>query len=195
MRELTGLGLAVACLAPMSAIDLAFVPSIAWAQAAQTAQGHVDVNGSVATACYGGTLTGGDTTFALGLLTDTSTGLLRKDLSAPDKVLTGAYCNLRSTLAIAATPMTAQNATATPPSGFTRSVDYTATASGWTVTPASVNTALAVNTGATQTRDSAFAGTITVSIGQFAATGGNTQVLVSDTAYRGTVTLTLSAGV
>ncbi len=95
--------------------------------------------------CAGGTLVGGNDTFDLGVLIDTTTGFLRTDLAAPGKVLSGAYCSGRSTITVAATAMAAQNFTAAPPAGFSRTVDYTATAAGWTTTPASFATAAASN--------------------------------------------------
>lgn len=153
----------------------------------------LNVIGSVPTQCVGGTITGGSATFDLGVLTDTTTGLLRTDLAAPARVLTGSFCTSRSTITVAASPIAAQAFTATAPTGFARTVDYTATASGWTTTPASFGTAAATNPAATQTRNTAFTGDITVGIGSFATTGGSSLRLVADTNYSGTVTVTLTA--
>ncbi len=151
------------------------------------------VVGNVPAMCAGGTLVGGNSTFDLGVLINTTNGFLRPDLAAPNKVLSGAYCSGRSTITVSATPMAAQNFTATPPAGFSRTVDYTATASGWTTTPASFSTASASNPGAVQTRATAFTGDITVGISGFATGGGSTLRLVADTNYRGIVTVTLAA--
>lgn len=153
----------------------------------------LNVIGSVPTQCVGGTITGGSATFDLGVLTDTTTGLLRTDLAAPARVLSGSFCTSRSTITVAASPIAAQTFTATAPAGFARTVDYTATAAGWTTTPASFGTAAATNPAATQTRDTAFTGDITVGIGSFATTGGSNLRLVADTNYSGTVTVTLTA--
>lgn len=150
------------------------------------------VTGNVPALCSGGTIAGGGSTFDLGVLVDTSTGLLRTDLSAPAKTLTGSFCSAQSTITVAATPLTAQNFTATPPAGFSRAVNYVATASGWTATPASFATGSATNTAATQTRPTAFSGDITVAIGTFGTSGGNALRLVSDTSYVGVVTVTLA---
>lgn len=164
------------------------------AQAAtETDSKNFGVQGNVPPLCVGGTVSAGTDTFDLGVLISTTTGLLRTDLSAPDKVLAGSFCSARSTIAVAATPIVAQTFTAAAPAGFSRSVDYTATASGWTPAAASFATASASNPAATQTRDTAFSGPITVGIGSFATTGGNTLRLVADTQYRGTVTITLTA--
>jgi len=165
--------------------------------AAQTATNtdtkNFGVQGSVPPLCVGGAVNGGAEVFDLGVLISTTTGLMRTDLAAPDKVLAGSFCSARSTITVAATPIVAQTFTATAPAGFSRSVDYVATASGWTTTPASTSTATAVNPAATQTRDSAFSGPITVGIGSFATTGGSSLRLVADTQYRGLVTITLTA--
>lgn len=150
------------------------------------------VVGNVPALCSGGTITGGGSTFDLGVLIDTTTGLLRTDLAAPPKVLTGSFCSSQSTITVAATPMTAQNFTATPPAGFSRTVDYTATASGWTATAATFATGSGSNPGATQTRPTAFSGDITVAIGTFSTNGGSGLRLVSDTSYVGVVTVTLA---
>ncbi len=169
---------------------LAALPGTALAQSTDTKT--LAVTGNVPAMCVGGTV-GGDGAFNLGVLIDTATGLLRTDLSAPARVITGSYCSTRSTINVAATPLAATNFTATPSSGFSRSVNYTATASGWTPTAASFAIGAASNAAATQTRDSAFSGDITVNIGSFGVSGGNALRLVADTAYRGLVTVTLTA--
>ncbi|KHK93737.1 hypothetical protein LK12_04705 [Novosphingobium malaysiense] len=176
-----------------SMLALAALPAAASAQSAtDSSTKEFAVTGNVPALCTGGTLTG-DGTFDLGVLTDTATGLLRTDLSAPDQVITGSFCSTRSTIEIAATAMTAQNATATPPAGFSRTVNYVATASGWTTTPASFDTAATTNSAAMQTRDTAFTGDIAVALSNFSTGGGDTLRMVSDTDYQGSVTVTLTA--
>lgn len=170
---------------------LASAPAIAQ-DASDTDSKTFDVIGSVPILCSGGTLTG-DGVFDLGVLIDTSTGYLRTDLSAPDKVLTGAFCSARSTISISATRIEAQNYAGAAPAGFSKEVDYTATASGWTDTPASFDTGATTNPADTQVRDSAFTGDITVGISNFTTTGGATLRPVADTSYLGQVVVTLSA--
>lgn len=179
-------------LALIAAIAAVGAPTFGQAQSAVARQ-NFTVIGSVPAQCVGGTLAGGSSTFDLGVLTDTTTGLLRTDLAAPARVLSGSFCTSRSTITVVASPIAAQTFTATAPAGFARTVDYTATASGWTTTPASFATAAAANPAATQTQASAFTGDITVGIGSFATTGGGTLRLVADTNYSGTVTVTLTA--
>ncbi len=171
---------------------IAILPGAALAQASSTSTKSVGVVGTAPAMCFGGSLNGAGN-YDLGVLIDTATGQLRTDLAAPAKLLVGSFCTSRSTITVQATPLAAQDTTTTPPSGFARSIDYTATATGWTATPAAYNTAAAVNSAATQTRTSAFTGDITVAISGFATSGGNTLLLVADDNYRGLVTVTLAA--
>jgi hypothetical protein len=179
-------------LAAFGLVALAAAPAAAQ-EATTTSTQSFTVVGNVPPLCSGGTLTGGNTTFDLGVLIDTTTGLLRTDLAAPPKTLTGAFCTARSSITVQATAMAAQNFTAVPPAGFSRTVNYTATASGWTTTPATFTTGATANAGSVQTRDTAFTGPITVSLANFATGGGAALRLVSDTRYAGTVTVTLAA--
>ena len=173
------------------AAALLALPGVAAAQT-NTDTKNIGIIGNVPILCAGGTLTGGNT-FDVGVMIDTTTGFLRDDLGAPAQTLAGSYCSTRTTINVVASPMIAQNFPLAPPSGFSRQVEYTATASGWTTTPASYRTDAATNPAATQSRDSAFTGPITVGIGGFATTGGSALRLVADTSYRGTVTVTLTA--
>ncbi|HWE48083.1 MAG TPA: hypothetical protein VG407_18850 [Caulobacteraceae bacterium] len=154
----------------------------------------VPVTGHAVTFCTTGSLTNGTTVFDLGVLTDTTTGELKNNIAPVSKTLNGAICNTASTINVAAQPMTAQSFTIAPPSGFSRSVDYTATASGWTTTPAVYETSQTTNGGATQSRNSAFSGPITVTLSGFSTTGGSTLRLVSDPNYLGAIVVTLAAG-
>jgi len=180
-------------LAALSAAAVA----IAWsgsaaAQSSDTDTKNFAVVGNVPAMCVGGTIAGTGGTFDMGVLIDINTGLLRTDLAAPPKVLSGSFCSARSTITVNATPMAAQTFTSTPPAGFSRVVDYTATASGWTTTPAAFATGAGSNPAAVQTRATAFSGDITVSVGSFSTNGGATQRLVADTNYQGNVTVTLA---
>lgn len=156
--------------------------------------GPIQISGFVPdNICTLGDLSDGDNLFDVGVMVDTATGLLRPDLSAPPKVLTGTQCSSRSQLTIAATTMTAQAFTTTPPPGFSRGVDYTATASGWTPTSARYATGSSVNTGATQIRETAGAADITISLSNFATAGGDALHPVADDTYQGAVVVTLAA--
>jgi hypothetical protein len=179
-------------LSLVPALALLALPGVALAQSTTDTKNFA-VTGTVPQMCAGGTLVGGNSTFDLGVLIDTTTGFLRTDLAAPNKVLTGAFCSGRSTITVSATAMAAQNFTATPPASFSRIVNYTATASGWTTTPASFTTGAASNPAATQARATAFTGDIAVGIGSFSTGGGSGLRMVADTEYRGIVTVTLAA--
>lgn len=174
----------------LAALTAASLASPAVAQSTSRA-GPLPVTGNVPAVCAAGAVTGGDNVFGVGVLVDTTTGFLRSDLSAPAKTLTGSFCNARSTISISATPMTAQSAAGAAPAGFTNAVDFTAAASGWTTTAATTSTAAGAGAAASQTRDTAFAGDIVVSLSNFAPAGGALRP-VADPDYRGTVTVTLA---
>jgi hypothetical protein len=178
------------------AVLSAAAAAVAWSGSA-AAQSDTDtkdfaVVGNVPAMCVGGTIAGTGSTFDMGVLIDLNTGLLRTDLASPPKVLSGSFCSARSTITVNATPMAAQTFTSTPPAGFSRLVDYTATAAGWTTTPAAIATGAGSNPAAVQTRGTAFSGDITVSVGSFSTVGGANQRLVADTNYQGNVTVTLA---
>jgi hypothetical protein len=177
-------------LAGLSTVALAGTAS---AQSTTATSPAIAVRGNVPPLCSGGTLAAANgTAFELGVLIDTATGFLKSGLTAPSKTLSGAFCSSRSAITVAATPMTAQNFTATAPTGFSRTVNYNATASGWTATPATVSTGAASNPNATQQRATAFTGDITVAVDSFTTAGGNGLRMVADTNYQGTVTVTLA---
>jgi hypothetical protein len=159
--------------------------------ASAPATAHVVIAGKVTPLCSVGSPADGSTVFNLGTLIDTATGLLLPNLAAA-KTLSVAFCNSLSNVTVAATPMRAQNFTAPPPEGFTAAVDYTASASGWSATPAVFVTAFANNPGAVQSVPGAFAADIVIALSGFAAQGGATLPLVADPAYQGTVTITVA---
>lgn len=175
----------------LAATVAAALPAAATAQSSSDTKSFA-VTGNVPALCVGGTIAGGNGSFDLGVLVDTSTGLLRQGLAAPARVLSGSFCSSRSTITVTATPLAAQTFTNTPPAGFSRIVNYTATASGWTTTPASFTTGATTNPASIQQRASAFTGDVTVAIGGFSTDGGNALRLVSDTNYLGSVTVTLA---
>jgi len=177
-------------LLPTFAALLAGGVSAASAQTTAT-RGPIPVTGNVPALCTAGTNTSGSGAFDVGILTDPTTGLLRNDLSAPPKVLAGAFCSAMSNITVSATPLLSQN-NLNANGGFSRTVNFTATAAGWTTTPASFTTGAASNPGATQNRPTPFTGDITVSIGSFSTGGGNALRLVADPAYLGSVTVTLA---
>ena len=167
--------------------------SAASAQSTTATSGPFPVTGNVPILCTAGTLSNPDGVFAVGVLVDLTTGLLRTDLAAPPKILQGTFCSSRSTITISATPMIAQNFAAVAPEGFSKTVNFTATAAGWTPAPASFTTGAATNPNAVQVRNTCFTGDITVSIGSFTTGGGNSLRLGEDPLYQGSVVVTLAA--
>jgi hypothetical protein len=175
----------------LAALLMAGAAAPALAQSETDSAGPIPVRGNVPALCSGGSLAGGEGAFELGVLIDTSTGFLLPALSAPPKTLTGAFCSSRSSIRVEATPLTAQNALVAP-AGFSRTVNYTATASGWTVAPAVFTIGAPSNPAAVQQRSTAFTGDITVAVGGFLTAGGDSLRMVADPAYQGQVTVTLA---
>ena len=168
---------------------LAAGPSLAQVAVA----GPISVNGNVPALCAFGqtdTLIG---SFEMGVLIDTTTGLLRGDLAAADKVITGSFCNSSSSLNVTASRMAAQNFTGVVPANFSSAIDFTATATGWTPTAAAYQTGfVGTQAAASQNQPQPTAGVITLKVGTFATQGGASLRPVADESYRGTVTLTLT---
>jgi hypothetical protein len=174
-------------------LALAAMAALGGVAQAQTATAPaLPVTGVVPALCSTGALAG-DGVFSLGTLIDTTTGFLRTDLAAAPKTLTGGFCNAKSTIGVAATPLTAQSFVGAAPAGFSSTVHYTASAANWTTTPASFRTGQSSNPAASQGRADAYTGDVVVSLGAFATAGGEQLRLVSDPVYRGVVTVTLAA--
>ncbi len=151
------------------------------------------VNGTVAARCRVGEIEGGGDTFDMGVLIDTSTGLLRRDLDAPDKVVTGSFCNTQSTLTVRALPMAPEDVTFLSSDAFTRRIDFIATASGWTQTPARFETAGGETQGAAaQIQPNPTDVDLILSLSDFTANGGADRRPVASDDYVGQVTLTLT---
>lgn len=186
MNRLLPLLIATSTLAAASAAQAQVGPS-------DTA-GPIEITGFVPNnTCTLGSLSDGDNLFDLGVMVDVATGLLRPDLAPPPKVLVGSLCGSRSELTIEASQMTAQSFVTTPPDGFSRGVNYTATASGWTPIAASYTTGAPSNGSATQVRDSGGSGDIVITLTDFATAGGDTLRPVADDLYLGAIVVTLAA--
>jgi hypothetical protein len=177
----------------LSAGSMALFAGTAFAQTAPVSTStspNMPVTGNVPTLCSVGAVSG-QGSFPLGILIDTATGKMRAGLSAPDQTITGSWCNAPSSISISATQLAAVNFTGTPPTGFSRSLNYTATASGFSTLPASFTVGAATNATAMRT----VAGPITapIIIGVSAVTPvGDNPFLVADTSYQGIVTITLA---
>lgn len=153
-------------------------------------RGPIPVTGEVSAFCSLSAVNGGQESFDLGVLVDTSTGLLASDLAAEPKTLGASFCNARSNITVSASPLTAQTFTSTPPAGFSRTVDYVAQAAGWTPTPARFDTAASANAAASQLQASPLSADIVVSLSDFSTRGGALR-LAGDDVYQGSVSVTL----
>ncbi|MGA9794556.1 MAG: hypothetical protein WBQ17_03370 [Rhizomicrobium sp.] len=156
----------------------------------------VTIKGSVGNACHLGDLSSSQ--INVGTLTNSSDGTLAAISGSPNTTITGSWCNVGSTITISALPMVAQGYSGSPPSGFTKAVNYTATESGWgTPTPSdtSQGTTSGVDSGshygsaAITTPES---NTITVALSNFTAPVSGSR-LVADNNYQGAITVTLNA--
>ena len=151
---------------------------------------NMPVTGSVPILCAVGTVSGnGD--FPLGTLIDTATGKMRQNITADPRTISGSWCNAPSTISISATQLTAQNSTGTLPGGFSRTLNYTATASGFSALPATFVTGSTPNSTATRNVTGPLTAPITVTVSAVTPVGDN-PFLVADSSYRGTVTVTLA---
>lgn len=179
---------------PITALALVALPGLASAQAVTTVTtGPLPVVGSVPALCAFGTIDGTNGRFDLGVLINTSTGLLRTDLAPPTRTITGSWCNSRSSLNVTGALMTAQASTTTPPTGFANGVHFQASAANWTTSPAVYSTAVTTaQTAATQLQTSPNASNIVLSLSSFETRGGATLRPVADPNYAGSVTLTLT---
>lgn len=171
------------------------------ALAANPTSATLTINGSVSQACSLGSVTG-SSTFAVttggsGLI-DTATGLLGSNPQTDgNRTITGSWCNTKSTISVAAAPMVAQNFAGTPPSTFSKAVNYTASVSGWAASAATSVTGgdasgAGSSTNVAQTQTSPQAGDITVALSNFATGGGASNRLVADPSYQGSITVTLA---
>jgi hypothetical protein len=162
-------------LAPLAAL----LPAAAMADSSAT----VTITGSVAVACHLGSPA--NSTIAVGTLSNLSDGTLAA-IGPQSTTIADSWCNTGSTISLSATPLVAQSFSGAPPSGFTKAVNYTATASGWTSTPPS----FATPTPASQTSNNPVAQTITVGVSAFATPSAGNR-LVADPVYSGLITITL----
>ena len=176
------------------ALILAASPAPARAQTADTGTGNVAISGRVAPVCILGAPS--QATIDLGQLAASSgTRAGRIATIAPQGVtLPGSFCNFAgSAITVAANALVSADAT-TPPGGFARAVNYTATASNWGPGNASAPTAALSNgtaqssSGIGTTQPTPKLADIAVALSAFAVPGD--AILISGT-YSGSVTITL----
>ncbi|HEY3811685.1 MAG TPA: hypothetical protein VGL66_00545 [Caulobacteraceae bacterium] len=171
---------------------------------AQTVSGSVGITGSVADRCVVNSSGGGETfsdTIPLGELTK-SNGTLRGDLQG-SSAISGATVKFSVTctgsspqVTLSATQLTA--GLATPPSGFSDTIDYTAEldldkAAGGTV-PYTYNTATAAgpSTAPLGGQLSTANNNVRVSAYSFATVGGQSNVLSASPSYAATISVSIA---
>lgn len=147
----------------------------------------------------------GDTTNAVITITAGATGLadpMTGRLSAEARptgafTINNSWCNAASTLKITAAPIVAKTATGTPILGYSRAVNYKATASGWATTNPTATTSASFDGSAgivsnSQIQPLPRLGSIVVSLSDLSTGGGPNLKLVADDNYSGSVTVTLA---
>jgi hypothetical protein len=184
-------------LLAMALVATAAAPTLAWADGGTTAT--LTVTGDVAQACSLASLSG-DGSFVVGggNLLDPTTGQLKSGLTTNgNQTITGSWCNGASTITVTATPLQQTTFSGAPPNGFSKSVNFTATASGWganNVVVATAGDASGLNpttNSGSQTVGTAASSTITVGLGSFVTGGSATNKLVAGN-YTGSVVITLA---
>ena len=128
-------------------------------------------------------------------------GKLDSSLNNKSWTISNVMCSGPSSIRVSAKALRRNPANASVPNGQSQTANFTATASGWSLTPASITTGetLPIGTGATytspaQTQNSAKAGNITVTVINFTSvvgSNGNGSKLV-DGPYSATITVSLS---
>ena len=177
------------------AIAAALAPSLAMADSNSTT---VTVTGTVTPSCTLAPVGNGAGTFTVGggNLIDPSTGLLATGLVTDGaQTISGSWCNTASVISLAASPMLQTTFVGAPPTGWTKSVNYKATASGWgpdlpVTTTGDVSGASPTSNTATQIVTSPTAANIVISLSDFVTPGSNSR-LVAGT-YTGSVVVTLA---
>ena len=160
------------------------LPLAAGAAGAQVATGTVAIDGSVASRC---SLSLSSATISVGEMSQPTTGKLNSSVvDGQNRTLTG-FCNgSAARIAVEAQPLLNVTSTGTPPSGFDRRVDYTATATANSVN--GIDSSVVAGAG-TPVPVGAFTGNILVTLS--AASSPTSGLLVAGT-YQGQVLVTLN---
>lgn len=171
----------------------------AWSSAHAAPPANFAVNGNVQSHCSLGSSPGPLTVST----TVPSNGKLDPTLNGRTFTLNGLFCDAPSTIKVSATELGRNPPKPSVPNGQSQAANFTATATGWSSTPATVTTAetspvgsLTVFNGTPRSQSSAKTGNVTVTVNNFttvAGPNGNGQKLV-DGAYSATITVSLTPG-
>jgi hypothetical protein len=159
---------------------------------------NVTLDGFVTGACSMGSFGAISSTINLGALNNATDQLAT--ISGKFTQISGSWCNGPSTISVVGTPVVATDFSGAPPTGFTKAVNYTVQAVGWTSPsggPSFTTTAAQDGTGSTAapttaTETAPQAATISVLVGAF-ATPSAADRLVASPNYTGAITVTLTA--
>jgi hypothetical protein len=177
------------------AIAAALAPSLALADTNSTT---VTVTGTVTASCTLAPVASGAGAFTVGggNLIDTTTGQLATGLhTGGPQTITGSWCNAASVISVVANPMLQTLFVGAPPSGWTKSVNYKATASGWgpdlpVTTTGDVSGSNPTSNTASQTVTTPTAATISIDLSNFVTPGSNSRLVAGS--YTGSVVVTLA---
>jgi hypothetical protein len=184
-------------------IPIGLTAAAAWAGALSSAHAAspktFTVTGHVTSTCSLGASTGS-------LLINTTvpaSGKLDASVDGTSFALTGLYCDAPSSIRLSATALRRNPPNDKVPNGQSQAANYTATATGWSSTPAIVTTSEAspfgstmVFTGTPRSQPSAKSGNLTVTVNNFTTVvgaNGNGQKLM-DGPYSATITVSLTPG-
>lgn len=158
------------------------------------------VTGNVPSACSLGATPGGALTVST---TVDNNGKLDAALNGKSFTLNGLYCSAPSSITVRSTTLRRSPPQASVPTGQSQTANFTATATGWSTTAASVTTtetsplgSTTVFSGTPRSQSSAKAGNITVTVNNFTTVvgpNGNGQKLVNGS-YSATITVSLTPG-
>ncbi|KAA9014343.1 hypothetical protein [Sphingobium limneticum] len=170
-----------------------------WTSAASAAgdnvgpdQEQLSVSGRVPYLCQIGGASTTREAFDMGVLVDVSTGYLKRNMTAPDRIIDDTWCNAPSQIEIRAVELAPQNATAQLREGFAGAVHFTAAASGWSETPASFRTdGASEQSSSIQTAPQPRVTSITISLTDFRMRDGASLRPVASRSYLGAVIVTL----
>lgn len=187
-------------------VGLTAAPAFATAPPTGGVQGTVDVQGSVDAKCWVASeeaSTSFQDSTSFGELSNAN-GTLNTSVTAPP-VSFEVLCNTGTPqVAISATQMTAQNHAATPPTGYTRSVGYTAEVQVLTAGSGPTTFGTVVAGDGTASADGALSSSgavgdyLKVTASNLTVTASNVtdlnsgDILIADTSYQGTITVTVT---
>lgn len=153
---------------------------------------RVRFNGRVPALCQIGGSATARGAFEMVVLIDTSSGFLKRSLTAPDKVIEDTWCNAPSEIEVRAVELTPQASVARLRDGFANAVHFTATATGWSASPAFYRTdGAATQQSAIQDAPQPRVTTLVINVSDFRMRDGAALRPIASRSYLGAVIVTL----